>query len=316
MFTPRNLSWHQNGAFVERENFAECVVPTHANNTAGIGDKLLHSGFERNTPKFTNPRDALFETVAGLSRHERTSYNEGLWQSVTRDLVSRYHPIDQGLAIATTTGRHKDPLLDIRDWNRGVRRRPRPLQIAGEPGSITDGSRKAKAGKRIMDFTQAVHKNIIIKVFDSRTDMLALPLGRQRTRFIQNVTQPKDQARTSPFQVVECGFELSPQPQRLLVHDDQIWREALSGLPDERGTQCRRGVDGSQCAKRHVITTAQLDDPRYSDKVDTGLELEAADDWRPGYNQDPQLWNRVGQRMCDRPATPDMAKPETVVAVD
>jgi putative ABC transport system ATP-binding protein len=69
-------------------------------------------------------------------------------------------------------------------------------------------------------------------------------------------------------------------------------------------------------AQGHIVAAAQLDDAWHPDEVDARLEIEAADDRRTGYNEDPQLRDGLGQRMGYCPAASDMAQTETVVAVD
>jgi hypothetical protein len=69
-------------------------------------------------------------------------------------------------------------------------------------------------------------------------------------------------------------------------------------------------------AQRHVIAVAQLDNPGNPYEIDASLEVETADDRRPGNDENLELRKRLRQRVRDGTAAADMAQPETVVAID
>src|SRR4029077_11786841 len=92
--------------------------------------------------------------------------------------------------------------------------------------------------------------------------------------------------------------------------------EYVGHVMDDRAAHRQRLLRVDMQAERCVIAGAQLDDAGHADEIDPGAELEAADDRRPGQDEDRDVLVVLDQRMGDRAAAAQMAEAEGIVAID
>src|SRR5437870_10174072 len=85
---------------------------------------------------------------------------------------------------------------------------------------------------------------------------------------------------------------------------------------DDLAAHRQRLVGIDMQAERGIVAVAQLDDAGDADEIDPGAEVEAADDRRPGQDEDGDVLVVLDQGMGDGPAAAQVAEAEGVVAVD
>ena len=197
-----------------------------------------------------------------------------------------------------------------------LRRRSRPPEITRVSDPRGNRPGKPQPFKRILDVSEPIDEDVVVEGLNRRNRILACPFRGKRLRFIKDITQAQHKPRPACLEARKGGFKFAPQPERLLVNDEKVGRKAERRLPDQGRAKRRRRVDGPMGAQGHIVAAAQLDDAWHPDEVDARLEIEAADDRRTGYNEDPQLRAGLGQRLGYCPAASEMAQTETVVAVD
>ena len=101
-----------------------------------------------------------------------------------------------------------------------------------------------------------------------------------------------------------------------LVDDQHVGTKGFSSVIDDGGTKLHHLCDVHVQAKGRILTVSELDDARYPDEIDSGSEIETADDRRPGEDQNRQVLAVRHQRVRNTAAAPEVAQTKGVVAVD
>ena len=176
--------------------------------------------------------------------------------------------------------------------------------------------RYRQARERVADLGQPIDPDLVVILFQGRNHLLALPLALERFGIVHDVAQPQDQGRSTPLQQVEGIAHFAAQSQGLLVDDQQVGIEDVRRVANDRRAHRQRLIDVNVQIERDVFAISELDDTRDAHKIDSGTEIEAAYDRRPGEDQNRDRGVGVDQRVCYGPTSPQMAESEAVVAVD
>src|SRR5882672_11172036 len=309
---------HDERALVEREHLAEGVVAAHRYHCGRAREQVLELAVEGDRVDALQPRGALHELALPIGLHERPQDEQHRVRQQRVVLVGAQHPLDQSVAVAAAAGGDEQERL-VRDLRQACRRamaRYLAVQIPRVRHLLLHLRRQRHAFQRIADLRQAVDPDVVVQVAQRRQHVLALPFGLERGRLVHHVAQPEHQARALTLQHLQRVEHLAAQPDRLLVDDEQVRREDLGGVLDDRGAQQQRFGDVEVQVERRVLPVAQLDHAGDAHEVDARAEIEAADDRRAGQDQDRELLEAVDQRVRQGTAAPQVAEAKGVMAVD
>ena len=189
------------------------------------------------------------------------------------------------------------------------------LQEADELHLGADRRRHVEPGQRVVEFRRAVDPDHVVELADLAHHVVALPFGVEQMRRVHHLAQPQDQRRAARLEIGQRLLDLAAQPHRLLVDDEDVGLEGLGGVADDRLPHLQRLVQVDMPFQRRIFAVAQLDDARDLHEVDPRPVVEGAGDGGARDDQDVEAAKILDQRMRDRPAPPQMAEPERVVAV-
>ena len=110
-------------------------------------------------------------------------------------------------------------------------------QIPGIDDFAQNRCRHFHAGQWIIHLWQAVDPNLVIKGFERRYDILALPFRGQQARLIHHVAQSKDQRNAALLQHNQGIGNFAAKPQGLFIDNHDVGVEHIGGMLNYRSAQ-------------------------------------------------------------------------------
>ena len=236
-------------------------------------------------------------------------------------LVGGEDLVEERLAVPAPAARHQHVRVARRGRRIGgglgeVSGGDLPPQIAGVHHLLRRPGRQRDAGERIADRGEPVHPDAVVVVAQGGGRALAGPFVREAGGLVQHVAQPEDEPGVALPEEVEGSAHLSPEPERLLVHDEHVGAKCLRGVADDGLAERQHLVEGEVEGERGVLPVRELGDPGNAHEIDPRRKLEAADEGRPGDDEHREVPARAHERAGDRPAPAQVPEAERVVAVD
>ena len=304
-------------ALVERQDLAKGIIAAHRDDASCTGHQTFEPGVKGDGPHVVELGRPAGENRSLFRQHKRAENEQGRVRNTAIVLVGRQHQVDQSLAIPSAAWRDQQKIVEnAYDLRCELQLAGGAPQIPGISHPLVDGCGHPKAGERVADLGQTIDPDLVVIFLQGRNHLLALPLALERLRIIHHVAQPQDQGGSAPLQQIEGITHFAAQSQGLLVDDQQVRIEDVRRVANYRRAHRQRLVNINVQIERDVFAVSELDDARHAHKVDARTEIEAADDRRPGEDQNQDRGVGIDQRVCYRPTPPQVAESEAVVAVD
>ncbi len=142
------------------------------------------------------------------------------------------------------------------------------IEIAGEPHlGRAPWRAQGEAGERIPDSGETEDPDLVIENLDRGQGRFAPPFRGETFGLVQNVAKAQHEAAAPRFQEMQGLRDLAPNPERLLVDEEEIGIETFGGLPDEGRAGPDRLVQGLGGIAGDIVAVHLLQHARHGRRI-------------------------------------------------